>query len=306
MNEGLNKFYNELSNWYDLMYLAQGVKITSSNPEVVSAFHWLIGKKRAKSVLDVACGTGDPLIGLFKNDGRGYSLFGSDGSQGMLRKCKENAKREGIRVTSKASERSGGLPLIHCAWKDLKEKFRDNQFDFVMCRGHGFYHLTTRDVFFFFETLRSFAFVTAKGGWILFDTLYWEYDASNSACGERGRDLAKWRGTVNFMANPHLRKYLPSYVYPDDINKAYFVDFTDYRKDPAAVGGVIQTKTLVAFGEKTNGKVEQIGHCCASGAAFSPEEGMQLMIAGLKDVQQVQSAQFNELKRYVILMGRKR
>jgi SAM-dependent methyltransferase len=305
MRKDLANFYNDLSAWYDLMYLAQGVKPGAYNPDVVKAYDWLLRKKRSKYVIDCACGTGDPLIGLYKLQRRRYNLCGSDGSQSMLNKCKNNTISEGIRITSRSTDANGELPLIHCSWKDLGKKFKNNRFDFIMCRGHGFYHLTTRDAFI--ETLCSFASVARKGGWILFDTLYWKYNQNNRACGEQGRELAKWRGTVNFIESPHLRKYLPSSAIPENINRIYFADYTDYREDSAAVGGVLQTKTLVIFGEKANGKVEQIGHCSASGAAFSSEESKKLLRdSGMEDVQQINAPQFNEFKRHVVLMGRKR
>lgn len=304
MNNDLNKFYDELSEWYDLMYFAQGVKLSSSKPEVVSAYDWLIRKKRSNSVLDCACGTGDPLIGLFKLPNRRYRLCGSDGSKGMLNKCKNNARKDGLRVSSKATDDAGVLPLIYCSWKDLHRKFRSNQFDFVICRGHGFYHLTKHDAFM--ETLSSFKSITSQGGWILFDTLYWRYDKNGRICGEQDRDLANWRGVVDFIENPQLRRLMPYSSRADDINRVYFVDFTDYREDPAAVGGVIQTKTLVVFGERTDGKMSQIDYFSASGAAFSPLDGIQLLEeAGLKNVQQVKSTQFSKLKHHVILMGKK-
>ncbi len=77
---------------------------------------------RAKDILDCACGTGFPALDLIK---RGFQLTCTDGSEAMLSKFHDKARKE--RVSARATR---------VLWKDLHHHY-PNYFDVVMCRGNS-------------------------------------------------------------------------------------------------------------------------------------------------------------------------
>ena len=58
-------FMIALLKWYDLLYLAQGIKRGAYNLETVEAFDSLFRKTGTKRILDCACGAGDPTLTWF-------------------------------------------------------------------------------------------------------------------------------------------------------------------------------------------------------------------------------------------------
>ena len=82
----------------------------------------------AKSVLDIACGTGFHAVTLALD---GFDVVGSDGAPTMLVKAKENAERVGL----------VNLELVHAEWTRLTEAFPAKSFDAVVCLGNAFTHL---------------------------------------------------------------------------------------------------------------------------------------------------------------------
>ncbi len=81
-----------------------------------------------QSVLDCTCGTGLQSIALAK---RGYTVTGIDISQAMLRKARENAKREGVAVRWVRSD-------IRTLQSDVKQCF-----DAVVTCGNSLLHLAS-------------------------------------------------------------------------------------------------------------------------------------------------------------------
>ncbi|MBW1801809.1 MAG: class I SAM-dependent methyltransferase [Deltaproteobacteria bacterium] len=292
--------YDCFAEWYDLLYLAQGVKKQAFNPKTVEAFDTLFRELGVERILDCACGTGDPILGLFRLDNRPYQVVGSDGSGGMLSICRKNAEKEGIYVSESIHESAPSiLPLVQCTWNDLDFTFGDERFDLVMCRGHGLYHLITREAIV--NALRKIARITTEGGWVLFDTVRWKLGPDKTVCGEEGRDHVKWRGWIDLKSNPDLR--LPP--GSAEFDKLLFVDVTNFRPDEKAAGRVVQTKTVFVLGERGD-ELQQLDRLSALGAAFSSEEGKSLLEeAGLKDVHEFESKEHPVLRHWTIIMGRK-
>lgn len=295
------RFYDTLAEWYDLLYLAQGVKQGAYHPETVAAFHSLFLKLQVKRILDCACGTGDPILGLCQLEDRPYRIAGSDGSDEMLAICRENAHHEGIAISESIhSANTRSLPILKCTWSDLPSTFGADSFDLVMCRGHGLYHLITRDAIV--NALKAMAEITSPGGWVLFDTVRWQLDTDGRACGEERRDLVKWRGWIDLTSTPALA--LPAGA--SGYQKLLFLDVINFRPDARAVGGVVQDKTVFVFGEKEN-ELKQLARLSQPGAAFSYEKGKSLLEeAGLEDVQEFKSEDYPVLSRWTTLYGRKR
>ena len=85
-------------------------------------------KHGARTVLDIACGTGFHTITLTLD---GFDVVGADGAPTMLAKAKENAERCGL----------SHVKLLEARWTSLTEVFPENSFDAVVCLGNAFTHL---------------------------------------------------------------------------------------------------------------------------------------------------------------------
>jgi ubiquinone/menaquinone biosynthesis C-methylase UbiE len=85
-------------------------------------------KHGARTVLDIACGTGFHTITLTLD---GFDVVGADGAPTMLAKAKENAERCGL----------SHLKLVEARWTSLTDVFPENSFDAVVCLGNAFTHL---------------------------------------------------------------------------------------------------------------------------------------------------------------------
>ena len=82
--------YEEFGEYYDLMYAAQGRKAGIYRPDVAEAFTDLISSRGSKTILDCACGTGDPIIGvalkLLDAQSQHMQITASDASEKMIAK----------------------------------------------------------------------------------------------------------------------------------------------------------------------------------------------------------------------------
>lgn len=74
------------------------------------------------TVLDVACGTGEPALALARRMGRRATITCIDASEAMVDVARNKAKREGVR----------GIDF--CCMPAEKLEFPDQRFDRVMCR----------------------------------------------------------------------------------------------------------------------------------------------------------------------------
>lgn len=82
----------------------------------------------ANDVLDIAAGTGVNSVALAQ---AGFRVTAADGSQNMVAKTRENAKRYGVQLAdTKAVD-----------WLSLDKLLGTEQFDAVVCLGNSFTHL---------------------------------------------------------------------------------------------------------------------------------------------------------------------
>ncbi|HEU0302332.1 MAG TPA: methyltransferase domain-containing protein, partial [Longimicrobium sp.] len=227
--------YDRLSNWYDPMYRAMGMRETFIEPRLTESFVSLVQRIGAVDVLDCACGTGNPIIGM-KQLAPDLRIAGTDANQRMLSQCVLNALSAGVAIQPlSGSGDDDGLRLGISTWDQLSSVVAPT-FDLVMCRGHSVYHLITRSAII--DAIRKMADVLKPGGYVLLDALRWTSDLR----GEDGRDHVRFRGWLpaDDPANPLGARVM-------------FVDSLSYRDDPTAVRGVIQRKSLVVLGEFAEG-----------------------------------------------------
>jgi ubiquinone/menaquinone biosynthesis C-methylase UbiE len=95
-------------------------------------FEKILSDNQAKTVLDIACGTGYHTVNLSKI---GFTVTGSDGSANMVRKARENAAKFGL----------VGTRLLEAQWTSLSDVFQDEKFDAIVCLGNAFTHLFNDD-----------------------------------------------------------------------------------------------------------------------------------------------------------------
>ncbi len=89
--------------------------------EIPVLVRWL-ERARARTVLDASCGTGRHAIALAQ---RGYRVTGSDLSEGMIARSRQNAAAEGV-----------DLPFVQASFAEVGARFPE-QFDAVLCLGNS-------------------------------------------------------------------------------------------------------------------------------------------------------------------------
>lgn len=123
-------------------------------------FPRILKEHGAKSVLDVACGTGFHTATL---NLEGFHVTGADGSANMLDKARENAKRFDL----------DNVRFEQAEWTRLTETFKGEKFDAVICLGNAFTHLFEESDRV--KALREIDEVVADGGVVIID--HRNYDA---------------------------------------------------------------------------------------------------------------------------------
>ena len=276
--------YNGFAAWYDTMYEAQGRRANSFRADVAMAYTGLLQDLDAHEVLDCACGTGDPLLGIANDAGTTFRLVGSDGSVGMLRICAMNALSVGVSVYPWLNApRTGGVELVEACWHELPAVCNGRQFDVVTCCGHALYHLITRDAMV--GALKAMAAVAKPGGYVLFDTKRWDEDLYR----EPGREDVAWRKWTRTNG-----KYM------------MFLDTTRYVEDSQAVCGVVQARQFYVLAEDGS-QLQTIGAFSFPGAPFGEDTALE--IAREAGLRQVGKAPFDDavarehVARYVTVVG---
>lgn len=90
----MNKSFNhQYSQYYDLMY--RNEKDYRKECDFIEMAMRRYLKRKAPSILDIACGTGRHVIELSR---RGYEVAGSDISNDMIRIAQKNSKKEGLPI----------------------------------------------------------------------------------------------------------------------------------------------------------------------------------------------------------------
>ncbi|MDD5094603.1 MAG: class I SAM-dependent methyltransferase [Dehalococcoidia bacterium] len=280
--------YDKLSKWYDLMYAAMGTKPGPYSPQLAAHLLTLCKEKGIQNILDCACGTGDPIIGIAK-EGRNLRCIGTDGSALMLNRCVWNALTSGLSVlplsdNEAKAECPGVISIAKASWLGLEELFPASSFDLLMCRGHAIYHLCTRESTVRF--IKSMTSLIRSGGYVLTDTLSW----ANDLRGEMGRDVMKFRGIVP-----------PDAPGNDTGKQLLMMDFCEYWEDMEAVSGVIQRKTLHVF-SFDDGNLSILDSVSVIGAPYNHATLADMMSeSGLSHVEVINL----EGVRYPAVIGRK-
>lgn len=141
---------------YDLM--------DSEAKHQVTRAHWqrILKSKRIHTLLDVSIGSGNltlPLAPL------GLQLYGSDLSQTMLDKCRQNADAENF-----------AIDLRCCDFRRLTEHFTE-QFDCVASSGNSLAYVTNSEVCRVLEQMDA---LVKDGGYLYFDLRNWDKIKQNN------------------------------------------------------------------------------------------------------------------------------
>jgi SAM-dependent methyltransferase len=139
-------FYDDISKYYDLIFPV--------SQDTISFLAECIGPPK-KSILDVACGTGDYSIAL---DKLGFDLTAVDIDKEMI-----GALR------GKLIKKESGVKCLQADMQDLHTKFDKGSFDAVYCIGNSLVHLDSLDkIESFFKDVHS---LLTKGGTFIFQII---------------------------------------------------------------------------------------------------------------------------------------
>jgi glycine/sarcosine N-methyltransferase len=119
-----SEFYDRLARAFDVMTDWES-RLARELPFIEE----VLGRQKAKRVLDVACGTGWHSIALAQ---RGYTAAGCDASPKMIERAKENAKRAGVALRFETADFTG-LDIFA------------EPFDAVLCLGNSLPHLLSQE-----------------------------------------------------------------------------------------------------------------------------------------------------------------
>ena len=121
--------------------------------------HWKIALPgdRIHDIMDVSIGSGMVTLPLAE---LGYSLTGSDLSEKMLEKCRENAKARGIEIE-----------LFRSDFRKVHELAAGRQFDCVMSTGNSLPYVENEDIYTAFSSMDA---LVKKGGYIYLDSRNWD------------------------------------------------------------------------------------------------------------------------------------
>jgi len=146
--------YSKLAQYYDRIFYHP----KKYDENTVEYLDKLFKSYKVKKILDCACGTGNPGIGLIL---KGYQVILSDGTKEMIKKAKE-----------KASNMEINIDVYHCDWFNLYKKFHYMApFDAIICSGNSFYHLPNPSARLF--VLKNIAQLLKKGGILYLDYPEW-------------------------------------------------------------------------------------------------------------------------------------
>ena len=108
-------------------------------------------------ILDCSCGIGQNTIALAE---KGFTVYGSDESQGMIEQAKERSKSLNIKI-----------PFIRSTWAELPLKI-DHSFDIIFCLGNSIGHCKNKDEMI--SSLKGIHSTLKTGGLLVLDSRNWE------------------------------------------------------------------------------------------------------------------------------------
>ncbi|MGQ9695639.1 MAG: class I SAM-dependent methyltransferase [Thermodesulfobacteriota bacterium] len=118
-----NCFYDRLARVFDVM-TDWPKRLAYEMPFIQK----VLDEHEARSILDIACGTGWHAITLAQ---KGYRVVGSDASSEMIRQAKANAARMGLKIS-----------FVVANFMEL-DKFSE-EFDALLCLGNSLPHLLSK------------------------------------------------------------------------------------------------------------------------------------------------------------------
>jgi len=164
----------------------------------------------AKSVLDVAAGTGFHSVSLLK---AGFEVVSADGSAEMLARAFENAKREGFI-----------LRTVQADWRRLNRDVH-GEYDAIVCLGNSFTHLfSERDRR---KALAEFYAMLKHDGILIIDQR--NYDAILD-CGFDCKHTYYYCGDGVSAEPTHVDEGLARFCYKFKDGAEYFLNMFPLRK----------------------------------------------------------------------------
>ncbi len=159
--DGIAPYYHLLFDDWDRAVEREGDRLGSA-----------LSKKGVRVILDATCGTGLQCIGLAQ---RGFSVTGSDSSQGMIRQARVNARRAGVSVE-----------FVIADLLDLPSLFA-GKFDAVISCGNSLSHIqASRELLYAFRSMHT---ALCHGGWCLVDASSYEAIFRDKPAGIYNRAL---------------------------------------------------------------------------------------------------------------------
>lgn len=146
-----NCFYNRLAKAFDAM-TDWPKRLAYEMPFIQKA----LDEHGARSILDVACGTGWHAITLAQ---KGYRVLGCDASPEMIKQAKANAVRARVKVTFEVAD-----------FKEL-DKFSE-KFDALLCLGNSLPHLLSKKALL--QAFQQMRFRLKPGGVLLLHNLNYD------------------------------------------------------------------------------------------------------------------------------------
>jgi ubiquinone/menaquinone biosynthesis C-methylase UbiE len=219
----------------------------------------ILAKNKARSVLDITCGTGSQVFWLAK---RGFEVVGSDINARMLKIAKSKAKEEGL--------------VISFLREDMRT-IQAGQFDAVISIFNAVGHLTKED----FERAMSNIYRNLKeGGVYIFDIFNLAYLQKDDRITQLTIDWQKTSG------NTKIREIQYSTIDCNGILASYT---TSYTQKGAHAPKITKSKqTLQIYTAQQLEKMLQrkrfkiLQKCAVDGAPFSETETERMVIVAKK------------------------
>jgi ubiquinone/menaquinone biosynthesis C-methylase UbiE len=247
-------WYNKDSKYYDTLNEGTAnAKITNSTIEKI------LKKYKAKTVLDLTCGTGSQVFWLAK---RGYQVTGSDISKGMLKVAKRKAVSEKINIK-----------FLQGDMRTIKV----GKFDAVITIFNAIGHLTKAG---FEKAMRNIHKNLNDGGIYIFDIFNLNYIAN-------GNNITKlsieWLRTVG---NTKLREIQHSIIDNKGVLISYTTNYVQQGSGKIKMSksiGTLQLYTAKELREMlTRNGFKVVDQCGINGAKFSEKQTERMLTIAKK------------------------